>query len=110
MTEDLEKQEEEGLTEVLLERFEKIRLPRLLDIKEKVDQGERLNDFDIRFLEEAMRDAQGLKHYVDARPAFQNLYARAAALYGEITRRALANEESAQGSAVAGGERSDPKT
>ena len=47
-----------GLIQVLAERMKTQRLPRVLSLKEKVEQGETLNEFDIHFLEEVFRDAR----------------------------------------------------
>jgi len=84
--------EQEGVLEVLMERFEKQRLPRILDIKKMVDRGEALCKMDITFLEEVFRDTQQYKQFVDEHPEFQKLYANVAHLYDEIAKKALENE------------------
>jgi hypothetical protein len=83
-----------GLIAVLLERFEKQRLPRAQSIKEKVDRGEVLDEYDFAFLEEVFADASRIKPLVDRHPEYQNLVARAMHLYKEITDRAMENEKS----------------
>jgi len=88
-----ESQREAGILEVIVQRLEEQRLPRLLDIKALVDRGERLSDLDINFLQEALQDANDVKAFVDAHPDWQDLAARMAHLYNEITTKALANEQ-----------------
>ncbi|MCP5306893.1 MAG: hypothetical protein H6953_15720 [Chromatiaceae bacterium] len=88
-----EHSKDDGVVFALLERFEKFRLPRALDIKKRVDSGDRLNDADIAFLQRVMHDADEVKRYAEKRPDLQALYARAVNLYQEITKKALENEQ-----------------
>jgi hypothetical protein len=83
-----------GLITVLLERFEKQRLPRAQSLKEKVDRGELLDEFDLSFLEEVFADAHKIKPLVDRHPEYQELVSRAVRHYKEITAKAIENEKS----------------
>jgi hypothetical protein len=83
-----------GLITVLLERFEKQRLPRAQSLKEKVDRGELLDEFDLSFLEEVFADVHKIKPLVDRHPEYQELVSRAIRLYKEITAKAMENEKS----------------
>jgi hypothetical protein len=84
-----------GLATVLLERLEKQRLPLALEMKDKVDRGERLEDFELRHLQEMLSDANQVKALVERHPEYQDLAARVLLLYKHITEKALANEKSA---------------
>jgi len=82
-----------ALIQVLVERLEKIRLPVALELKEKVDQGEVLNDLEIEFLENVLSDAGKVtSQLLDRHPEWQELAARILNLYNEITTKALENE------------------
>ena len=81
-----------ALIQVLVERLEKIRLPIALELKEKVDQGELLNDREIEYLEEVLGDVDPIKPLIDRYPEWQDLVAQMASLYNENTTKALENE------------------
>jgi hypothetical protein len=80
-----------GLVEVLLGELEKHILPRILDLKEKVDQGELLDDFDEAFLEHALEVATKTDEVMARHAEYQALAARVSHLCHEITAVALQN-------------------
>lgn len=86
---------DEGVLAVIVERMEEQRYPRALELKEKVDRGETLDDFDIDFLERVFDDCTSLKPLLDRHPEYQDLAARMMNLYHAITTQALANEQAA---------------
>ena len=84
---------DEGLIQVLIERLEKWRLPMTLSLKERVDRGEKLNEFDIQFLEQVFQDAQEIQPLIERNPELQDLAKKMAGLYKEIMDKATENEQ-----------------
>ncbi|MCU7817669.1 MAG: hypothetical protein KZQ57_02050 [gamma proteobacterium symbiont of Lucinoma myriamae] len=84
--------ENKGVLTVVLERFEKHRLPRVMHIKELVDNGGTLNQSDINFLSQVLHDTQQYAHFVSTHDEYQNLFSEVTSLYDQITRNALDNE------------------
>jgi hypothetical protein len=88
-----ESSDDTGTIQALLERLNTERLPRALALQEKVDRGERLEEFDIRFLKRVLEEAGNVRTLVAKHPEFQELVARLIGLYSEITRKGLENEQ-----------------
>ena len=84
---------EDGVILALIDRFEKQRLPRLQALKEKTDNGERLSNEDVAFLDTVIHDAQQSKHLIDRHPEWQTFCANVVHLYETITEKALENEK-----------------
>ena len=57
-----------GEIQILVDRLEKQKLPRVLSMKEKVDAGQVLDEYDIGFLEQAFRDANTVMPLIDGHP------------------------------------------
>lgn len=92
---DPPKEKDAGTIQVLLDRLNNERLPRALDLKKKVDAGQPLEDHDLEFLNRVLEDANNAQRLIARNPDYQSLVGRLISLYGEITRKALANEQNA---------------
>ena len=84
---------DEGVIAVLIERLEKQRLPRLLALEEKVNNGEPLDSFNIEYLENAIADARKAFPLLERHPEYQSLASKVIGLYKEITDKALEIEK-----------------
>ena len=84
---------DKGVIFALLERFNKQRLPRALEMKKRVDSGELLNEQDHVFLKEVISDASKIKQLVDRNPEYQELYGKAYNLWQGIIDKDLENQK-----------------
>ena len=82
-----------GIAITLLDKFNEDTLPKALEIKQRLDRGEKLDHWDIEFLEQWFKRAEEIKPLVDRHPDYQEIYASAVHLYKQITDMAVVNEK-----------------
>jgi hypothetical protein len=69
------------------------RLPKALAMKERVDKGGLLNDLDLAFLEQVLKDAGQIRPMMQKDPRVLKVAGQMVQLYKEITEKALENEK-----------------
>lgn len=84
-----------GVIQTLFDRLNSQRLPLALSMKEKVDRGETLSEYDISKLDEVFADAQTIQPLIDRHPEYQELVGRVLHLYKDILDKAMENEKKA---------------
>jgi hypothetical protein len=88
-----ESSRDQGVIQVLLELIETQHLPRAMGLKKKVDAGERLDKYDMRFLESVFADVRQVSPLVKRHPEHEKLAATVLHLYKEIMDKAIENEK-----------------
>ena len=88
-----ESRHDAGVLMVLLERLEKRRIPNAVALKNKVDRGSPLSDYDIEFMAKVLTDIKKTEPLLARNPEYQTLIDRLAHLYKEISVKALENEK-----------------
>ncbi len=83
-----------GTIQTLLDRLNKHRLPRLLEIQRKVESAGLLDDVDMRFLRTVQDDAGDVLRLAGRNPQIPSLVTKVVQLYDDITRKALEYEQS----------------
>ena len=82
-----------GTIAVLAKRMVEERLPKALAMKQRIDKGGLLNDLDLAFLEQIVKDAGQIRPLMEKDPRVLEVGGRMVQLYKEITEKALENEK-----------------
>ncbi len=91
-----QKEKDKSLIFVLLERFNKQRLPRALSLKKKVDSGELLDDYDHKYIKELQKDSSEVMLIIERNPEYKDLAANIINLYKEIIEKDTENRTKAK--------------
>ena len=86
-------EKDKGMIMVLLERFNKQRLPRALAMKKKVDSGELLDDYDHKYIKELQKDSSEVMLIIERNPEYKELAANIINLYKEIIEKDTENRK-----------------
>ena len=84
---------DKGVIFVLLDRFNKQRLPRATDMKKRVDRGELLGKADYAYIKNVLKDAGEIEKLAKRNPEYMELYEKAFNLWKEILDKDLENQE-----------------
>ena len=83
----------DALIYVVIDRFFNQRLPRILSIREKVRNGEMLEEIDISFLKMVMQDNRKNQHLLKNDEQLQLFFSKIVGIYKEIINLSLKNEK-----------------
>jgi hypothetical protein len=81
-----------GIAQVLLQRLNEELLPYALEMKDRVDKGELLTDYDQEFLTEAVEQARSIPALLERQPQYKPLAYQVFSLFAHITAKGLENE------------------
>ena len=84
--------DETGVSQVIIERFVKYRLPLLIEIKREMDEGRTLTVGELEVMTRIVNRAHQINKFVHTYPEYKELVAKIISLVQEITEEALENE------------------
>ena len=86
-------QKDLGIAQVLLKHLNEQLLPYALELKDRVDKGELLSDYDLEFLKKAEGEARFLPPLLERQPQYKPLAQQVFALLEHIAAKGSENEK-----------------
>ena len=87
------KSKDKGVIFVLLDRFNKQRHPRALEMEKRLNKGEVLSKIDHEFIKQVFSEAGEIKQLVERNPEYRELYEKAVVVWHEILEKDLENQK-----------------
>jgi hypothetical protein len=84
-----------GIIQVLLHRFSSYRQQYALQLKSQVDRGERLSEYEMRFLKKVLEEGAHAGRLAAKHAKYEDLVNQATGLFSEIMTKARENERAA---------------
>lgn len=88
-----QKEEDRATLTAIMERFNKWRYPRVLEIKGRLERQETLTDQDMKFLDRVFEATQDVLPIIERNPEYHEIASKAVALIHDVTTLALENEQ-----------------
>ena len=85
--------DEEGVSQVIIERFVNHRLPLLIEIRNDMLDGRKLSVGELEIMDRVVKRAHSFRHFVYEHPDLKDLVGKVISLYDEIATLALKNEQ-----------------
>jgi len=82
-----------GIAQVMLQRLNEQHLPYALKMKDRVDKGELLTDYDQEFLKEVAQEGRFIRALLERQSQFKPLAHQVFSLVEHITAKGLENEK-----------------
>ena len=89
-------EKEDGVSQAVIERFVELQLPEVLNLEQKVSDGEALNNGEIELTERLLHEIADFNRFMGRYPQYDDLVARISSLCETITSKALNIEREKQ--------------
>lgn len=84
--------EEQAILFVTMQQIQTQKLPKILELQTKVNQGNLLNNFDLSFLEKSFKDTHEMLPVINHHPEYQKVCGSMIHIYHLVIEKALENQ------------------